>query len=516
MRVRFPQVAIFALLIMTVAAAAAATAAVPKYFWPAAKDVAIFTDGSAFVIREGDADYSAGGILTAKVPRAVLGTLDVYALTEGAYIDEIVSLLDASDASGTITDLGDFYRQLAGLNIAVECGQVKIEGVLKAVLNPGYLQIESGGDSTNLVPMTSVTKLSVSGNPTPRIAYQPRLRIKVGNVKDGTAQVKLGLSYLNQDWSWSPSYRLNLKPENKAELIHYATVVNGDEDVKDAVLHLIDGTPNFLMRGTLSPLVFDVQSGGFVPAPAPMVTRLSESKAALADSYTDNQVQAEGQTSELFFYQKKGFSLQAGQRMQLMLFHATIPCKPFYKWVIGFQDLNGSYSQSNIQQQGKISDTRTGQIWQYLRLTNNTVIPWGAAPAMVVSDWKPVAQDMMRPVPVNSTFDLRVLASSDIKGIIKEEEAGRRIYRPANSRTDYLLITVRGTITVENHKANAVGLEVSKDLWGDVKDAGKAKASKSPESLWNINPHSHLMWSFDVPANDKKELTYTYEYYVGM
>ena len=241
-------------------AAAAGPAAGPAYFWPPALDVSIFKNNCAYVIREGEMDAAPEGVLTEKIPRPVLGTLDVYSLTEGVRVTEVVAFYDEVEKTARITDIETFYRQQIGRRVALEYGGGKVEGVLRAVLAPGHLLVEAAGGSV-LIPLAEVTRLTLAGDTPLEMAgkgRQPRFRIRLAGP---ARRVRLGLSYLEESWAWFPSYRVNLRPNAQAELVLTATVVNNAEDVNGAVLHLIVGVPNFMMRGTLSPMVLDVDTG---------------------------------------------------------------------------------------------------------------------------------------------------------------------------------------------------------------------------------------------------------------
>ena len=229
----------------------------------------------------------------------------------------------------------------------------------------------------------------------------------------------------------------------------------------------------------------------------------------------ESPVTPAGSVEDLFVYEKKGFSLGEGQRMQLELFRGTVPCEPVYKWEIPLPDAERYYGQRYLQQQGKFAGEQTGQVWHYLRLTNNTAVPWTTGPAMIVSGWQPIAQDQLKYVAVGGQYDLRVTVAPEIKGEAKEEEVSRKTVRLFGN-DDYLQITVRGTMTLENLKKNEVRLEAAKDLWGEVKDSGGGKQTRQAEYLWNINPHSKLEWQFTLPPGGKKTITYTYELYVNI
>lgn len=510
---------ILVMLATTVAVAAAGSPAGISYFWPPALDVAIFKDGCAYVIREGEAEASADGVLTERIPRPILGTLDVYSLTEGARVSEVVAFYDEAETTAKITDVEAFYHQQVGQRLALECGPQRVEGILRGVLSPGHLLVETGAGSV-LVPLADVTRLTLPGAAAldvPALDRRPRFRIRL----TGPARrVRLGLSYLEESWAWYPSYRVNLRPDNQAELVLTATVVNNAEDVNGAVLHLIVGVPNFMMRGTLSPMVLDVDTGTVVktgrpPLPSQAFDNLTRAYAVPESPAGDtSDVTPAGSVEDLFIYEKKGFSLGLGQRMQLELFRGLVPCESIYQWTLPLPG-DEAYGQRYLQQQGKFQGEQAGTIWHYLRLTNNTIVPWTTAPAMVVSGWQPVAQDLMKYVAIGGRHDLRVTVAPEVRGEAREEETSRKTVRLFGN-DDYLQITVRGTLNIENLKKSAVRVEVAKDLWGEVKEAGGGKLARKPEYLWKINPHSRLDWQVEVPAGGKRVLTYSYELYVDI
>lgn len=509
--------------ILAIAASVIATGAPAAYFWPPVRDIAVFKDGCAYIIREGEAEAGPDGVVTEYVPQAILGTLDVYSLTSGARIAETVAFYEETEETVRAADAEEFYRLQIGRRVILDCGQEKrVEGTLQAVLAPGHLLVETAAGAM-LVPLASVTRLTLPGQPvleSKRTERRPRLRIRLAGAQK---RARLGLSYLEETWTWHPSYRINLRPKDQAELVLTATVVNNGEGVKDATLHLIVGYPNFMMRGTPSPMaltVYNVNTGRAAPA--------TPSAAALFKQAFDNRLQAEraeagdayspavpaGSVEDLFVYEKGAFSLDRGERMQIELYRGIVPCESVYKWQINQGDPQQLYNQRTVQQQKYLGE-QGGEIWHYLRLVNKTPVPWTTAPAMVVSDWQPLAQDLMKYVNIGGQYDLRTTIAPEIRGEAKEEETSRKVVRLFNN-DDYLQITIRGTLLLENLKKNAVKVEVSKDLWGEVKDAGGAACVKKPEYLWQVNPHSILEWTVNLPAGGRRTLTYTYDILVNI
>lgn len=523
MRGFFPRSAAILILCFTAAAGAANAGDVP-YFWPPAVHVAIFKDGSAFVIREGEAEPGPQGVLTERVPRPTLGTLDVYSLTDGVRVAEVTAYHDEAARKVPVSDLGAFYRLLVGRRITVTCEGQETKGVLRGVLDPHHLLVETEGRAL-LIPLAEVERLGLDG-PAPLETdgslREPRFRIRLSGA--APRRVRLGLSYLTANWAWSPSYRINLRPDGQAELILTAVVVNDAEDVDGATLHLVVGVPNFLMRGTLSPMALDVDAGRLA-----QVSSLQQKvQSQVFDNAMRNYVLAEaapapgageaaplGSVEDLFIYEKKGFTLGRGQRMQFELFRGLVPYQSIYKWEIPLSEAEKFYGQRGSQMQGKFAGEQTGSVWHHLRLTNKTAVPWTTAPATIVSGWQPLAQDLLKFVPVGGVQDLRVTVAPEIKGLVKEEEIARQNVRLFNNDA-YLQITVRGTVTLENAKKVGVRMEIAKDIWGDPVEAPGAEIMKSAEFLWNVNPRAKLSWRLDLPAGGKKTLAYTYVFYLNI
>lgn len=100
-----------------------------------------------------------------------------------------------------------------------------------------------------------------------------------------------------------------------------------------------------------------------------------------------------------------------------------------------------------------------------------------------------------------------------IEATAREEEVARKTVRLANR--NYLQITVRGALILENAKKTPVKVEITKDLWGEVEEAGGGKAAKKP-GLWGVNPHSVLEWKLALPPGGKRTMEYLYHFWLAL
>jgi len=154
------------------------------------------------------------------------------------------------------------------------------------------------------------------------------------------------------------------------------------------------------------------------------------------------------------------------------------------------------------------------QVWHSLKLTNSTIYPWTTAPAMVVSGWKPLSQDILNYTPKTSQTNLKMTIATDIKTDRHEYETERKrdvkLYHHS-----YDLVTVKGKLYVKNCKNKEVAVEIKKNLTGEVLEASHGgKVTKVAEGLQGVNYKSTISWEIPLKAGEEKEITYQYQVYV--
>ena len=79
----------------------------------------------------------------------------------------------------------------------------------------------------------------------------------------------------------------------------------------------------------------------------------------------------------------------------------------------------------------------------------------------------------------------------------------------------YDLVSVEGTLWVENFEAKAITLEISKSVSGEVTSSEPgAKVEKLAKGLRRVNGVSKLSWTVELEACEEKQISYAYKVYV--
>jgi hypothetical protein len=147
-------------------------------------------------------------------------------------------------------------------------------------------------------------------------------------------------------------------------------------------------------------------------------------------------------------------------------------------------------------------------------LSNSTKYPWTTAPAFVVSEWKPLAQDTINYTPKNAKTNLKLTVATDVKHDRHEFEMDRqrdvKIYN-----NNYDLVTVKGELSIKNHKNNEITMEIKKRLTGEVTEAShNGKIDKVAEGLRGVNQNSSISWEIPLKAGEEINVTYKYKVYI--
>jgi len=354
-----------------------------------------------------------------------------------------------------------------------------------------------------------------------------RIKFKMTTQKN---KAKLSLSYLQKGISWIPSYLVNIEDPKKARITMKATLINDIEDLENVDAFFVVGYPNFIYADILSPMALDqaldqfvtsLESGGRqrgeysrlanVMRQSVSAGYMDQSRPQPLDQGYDAIKGVPGASEEdLFLYHKKGIHLRNGERAYYHIFSGIVDYKHIYEWNVPDTinvDPRG-YQQSGQQPKEK------EQVWHSIKLTNSTDYPWTTAPALTISGWKPLAQDIINYTPKTTKTNLKLTVATDIKTNRNEYETERqrdvRLYR-----SSYDLVTVKGELYIKNAKSKDVTMEIKKKVTGEVLEVShKGKIDKVAEGLRGVNFNSFISWEIPVKAGEEIEVTYTYKIYI--
>lgn len=404
-------------------------------------------------------------------------------------------------------------------------------------------------DGDQFIPRNLVRDLTIHGEASREAQVAKpkqvlRARLVQGN-QTFSGEATIGLAYLAKGLRWMPAYRLQILPENRLLMQLQGTIINDVADLDGSKLHLVVGVPNFIQQDVLSPLSLQVAwtrlSSYFAeaqmdPRRRDMLSNAMMTQVAMPGMMgggMGGSMEAEPTTpvmpitgeavDELFFYEVPDVTLKRGARAAVAIFEDTLPYEDVYLWKeLDDRDYWRRWSSSYNPPRGTGSpdtdalaeEAKKAKVWHALRVTNTTKQPWTTAPAMAVRDWQPISQTMLLYTPVGGEVDITTTMAPDILTERIEEETDRQRQALRVSGTDYDLVTVRGEVTVTNHKATAVRLIATRELRGSVQEiTEEGKAVKLGDAPARLDPMTRLSWDVRLASGETRKLTYIYTIY---
>lgn len=514
--------------------------------------IAIFKNGLAFFIREGEVTLKDKWAVTEHVPKATLGSLWIGSLDKEAQLEEVIGFFDEVKSETEAITFQELLKANIGKKAIIMTNKV-IEGIIKSVpenrlpaqegillpsqygsrrIQPqgAIIAIISTKDRDIAINKNSISWIEFPGKYSAKIlskGKEKRIKFKIATRKK---KAKLSLSYLQKGISWIPSYLVNIEDPKKARITMKATLINDIENLENVDAFFVVGYPNFIYADILSPMALDqalnqfvtsLESGGRsrgeysrlanVMRQSVSAGYMDQSRAQPLDYGYDAIKGVPGASDEdLFLYNKKGIHLKKGERAYYHIFSGIVDYKHIYEWNVP-DTIN--VDPRGYQRSGQQPKERE-QVWHSIKLTNSTAYPWTTAPALTVTGWKPLAQDIINYTPRSTKTNLKLTVATDIKTNRHEYETERqrdvRLYR-----SSYDLVTVKGELYIKNAKSKAVTMEIKKKVTGEVLEAShKGKIDKVAEGLRGVNFNSYISWEIPVKAGEEIEVIYTYKVYI--
>jgi len=505
---------------------------------PQARLVAASMFKNGFAITQRVIDIPKPGVTTVlPIPQGAMGTL-WFTPSEGTVLDSVVVENEAVGGSqkvpaGSVDEiLGLNVGRTVTLVIALNTSTAKLTCRLVSAAG-SIVVIQTTEGTTRVIQKGTIVGVEGKGlKAQSNSPFQPMRRVmKIRTLgKPGRVRVVA----LERNLSWSPAYAINLLPDGKnLTLVAKATVVNDLERLSNLDCRFVTGFPNLPFAETLDPLVawymngingpgagggpgggFGGGGGGFANSQsANRETRrgnvgFDPSDASLAANAQGINGESLG---ELFFYSRPNVSVDLGGRAAYNLFSTTTPYETVYAWDIGDPAPGQARFEARILPPGAPS---TEEIWQTLRFTNNTKVPFTTGPATTFSEGEIVGQDALKYVSVGQTAELRVTRSLDVSADYSEEEAGRErgFIKGRNGDGEYPIydrVTVKGTLSMLNRKTKAIKVRIRKSFTGEwISGEGDPDVKTTAAGLRQPNPTGSAEWIATVEPGKTLKLSY--------
>ena len=308
--------------------------------------------------------------------------------------------------------------------------------------------------------------------------------------------------YVRPGIGWFPDYSITRRRRPRRAHMR-ATLVDDGEDLRDTDVFFAVGVPNFAFGQVESPLsarqslaeLFRALGQGAAEVFSAMANSMNiTSQAATSNTGRTSGFDAmttEGTSGEsaedFFFYSPKGTRLPEGNEPRS-------PCsKP--REVLDLYTLDIPREAPN---------ETPDKVWHSIRLQNPTKLPWTTAPALVIADGRPVAQETLQYTPANGETTLRLTVANSIVVDRHESEASRQRESVRRFDNTWDAVTIEGTIDLRNFKDEPVVLAITRDIEGEAIPARDHHVTRIATTPRAMNPIERLEWEIPLAQGAEK------------
>ena len=489
-----------------------------QHLWkPRVTSVAVFKNGLGFFTRQGDVSLRKGWCASKEIPPAAFGTLAIYAHGKDELVDIVASgkseIVDFDGVDAADTEAAKRERLEACRNSKVRLSYRQGDKTLQAagkLRSVGEEFVILQTDASNFaVPLGDVTRLEILDLP---------VRVHV-TAKGGRSPVKstLGMAYLRKGITWIPEYTLRVLDDDTAELTLRGTLVNEAEDLIHCDVNFVVGVPHFVHTDFMAPIAVGqaIRTIGMSVAPAQIRTQLMNRAAITSNADTQRQfgvvtreVPQDGGDlkaamgnlpqmagpggNDYTVYSKTDMTLRRGEKAIVTLFTRKIKYSHIYRWAL------------------------PERMKHHLVLHNTTDTAWTTGPCLVVSDGRPLSEDLLKYVPKGGTGEIPVTTAINVAHERTEAEIARKLKAHEPAPRFYLdLVTLEGKLKLKNFEKHAATVVITAKVPGRplaASDDGAVTADTTKLKL--LERTGSIRWCVKLAHRETKTLTYSYERYV--
>lgn len=487
------------------------------------REVSVFKDGHAFVLREGAMPVdAAGNVLVDDLPRPVLGTFWPYAADADARLAGVVAGRRRVSVERTALGVADLLRANAGAEATFretsvagvpgrewagrilgfpersseELRRTSAPGTGELAPQQGDVMLAATAEGTVAVPVSRIGSVTFKGECRRTVRTEEfrnllTLRLDWNGERARTAQV--GLAYLQKGLQWIPSYRIDVDGAGRAKVRLQATLVNDLADLERAAVHLVVGVPRFqfdahadpmaigaaaaevfarhpgasrFLRNDLSSNAIQTQVASWGPA--------SDDETATAGTALDPSVLGASAAEDLFVFDLSDVSLRRGERMTVSVAEFEARYSDVYTVDVPAVPPPEVRSRRNEQEQAALRELLRPKALHQIRLENTSAFPVTTAPATIFRDGRVLGQGRTSYTSPRGRCDVAVTTAVGLRVRKAEREAGRKAQAVSWRSNAYQRIDLAGALTVANDTDRAVEVEVTRHVLGlvDSADAG--------------------------------------------
>ncbi|MGI8924713.1 MAG: hypothetical protein ACR2HJ_11895 [Fimbriimonadales bacterium] len=495
----------------------AATTAVPTPLEMTVSSASLFKNGYAVVVHEGKLRGS-GEYVIDELPMAVLGTMWLTA-SPGVKLSRVLMTSEETSSETAAQNLDDILRANVGRRLKFWLNdKTDFEGTLESA--DGTILVVRSDAEMRVLPKSAVAQISAPGGEIVWKIKSKSTKPVIRFTATAGADSKFYMVSMERGLTWTPGYSIDITDKNALHLVAKATILNDLADLKGIEIRLITGFPNvpflgywdpFTSRQSVDQFVGNVMQMG-TPAQlrdksgvGGMMNQMAPAPGAFDDAFNVSTLPGLSE-EDLFFYRLPDVTMKRGDRGYYILFSANSAYSHIYEWDIPDKVNSGRYSQD---------DGRPGDVWHSLKFKNTAKQPLTTAPATIFKDGEILGQDMLMYTSVAAEALVKMTKALDVRAEDLEEETDRKVLEQPVRGSNYDVVTLKGTLSVHNRKAESIKLKITKELTGEMVSVdGNPKTRTITKGLRAVNPRQLLEWTIDLKPDEKRVLTYTYRVHI--
>lgn len=513
---------------ITFALAAALSSLAPREVTDHLTLASMFKNGYAVIVREIDVPGSGQFVLN-HLPTASLGTL-WFTTSQNAQLTSVTNTMTETESSIGVQSVADLLAVNIGKNVTLVMNDPKdnITGKLEVVT--GNLVLIRNGSQSIAIERAAIRRV-ISDETLATTQGSKSLTRGLRFDVESPGAGKIFMISLERGMAWAPGYAVTLVDDKKLRIVGKATAINDLQDIEGVETRFITGFPNMPFAGVPDPLTMSGSldeflgiiggvgapryrdAGGFGGGRAgEMMKNQAPAMSSFDGDFGSSMQQSDlggMQAEDLFFYRQPKVTLKKGERAYYVLFTTEAEYNELYTWDIDDFVADATYRPLRT---GTIED-----VWHILQFKNTAKQPFSTGAATIFKNDQMIGQDMMRYASVGGKAELRITKAVDVTSDQVEEETSRErgVLKDKYNTATHDLVTLKGTLTMQNHKNEEVTVRVRKQLTGEViSTLPEAKVVKTARGLRDVNSGAAIEWTQKIAPGKTLTLTYNYKVYI--
>ena len=496
-----------------------------------ATSINIFKNGTYFVVKEGDVDINKGRYSFAAPTNPLLGTI-WFTTVKGVTLERVDYSNDTIKTSRQARNWQDIAKTAKGKRVTVVYAPLNKEQLKETRgtlidFFPETNTLKLKGEDGGLLFLfgTNILEFHVDGTTEDRFKADSIGRVASLYFSKESGSTPLKLSYMSTGMTWHPSYNIKLIDDKTLQLEMKALVENFSEDIRNADLTITVGAPQFKYgmqldpasqphyTGIMSPVYNqynNYQYQNYAPAAVDAGAAYNQRGMEEADYNNYQQYVTTGEKSDdVYRYRVGNVSLEKNAKSTFNVFSANVPYDDIYECNV--HDFVAFYSSRYINN----NPEHRYDVFHSLKLTNATAFPFTTAPVFVLDEkLEPLAQDIVNYTPTGGKTKVQLSRAPDVYVTNTEEEKTKQGGAKTMNKVTYSLVTIKGSIPIENLQPKAITLNLTKYVTGRMSAASDNGDIKKPGKYSGLNPQTNVEWTVKLGPNEKKTVTYEYDVYV--